>query len=113
MLAFGHDQGFTRVTASGKLASMFVIELTYKAPLKNIDASLPAHMKFVKKYYALGHFLISGRKIPREGGIILAVGDSREQIEKIARGSFLCARIGRHSGHRVPGEPAFGCYPEV
>ena len=63
---------------------MFIIELTYKVPLKDIDTSMPAHMKFLKKYYAAGTFLVSGRKIPRDGGIILAVGDSREQIEAIA-----------------------------
>jgi uncharacterized protein YciI len=71
---------------------MFVIELTYKAPLKDIDASMPAHMKYLKKYYAAGKFLVSGRKIPRDGGIILAVGESREQIETIAREDPFCAR---------------------
>jgi uncharacterized protein YciI len=71
---------------------MFVIELTYKAPLKDIDASMPAHMKFLKKHYAAGRFLVSGRKIPRDGGIILAVGESREQIETIAREDPFCAR---------------------
>jgi uncharacterized protein YciI len=70
---------------------MFVIELTY-IPLKDIDASMPAHMKFLKKYYAAGHFLVSGRKIPREGGVILAVGQSREQIEAIARADPFYAR---------------------
>jgi uncharacterized protein YciI len=64
---------------------MFVIELTYKAPLADIDASMRAHVKFLNKYYAAGNFLVSGRKIPRDGGIILAVGDSRERIEAIAR----------------------------
>ena len=64
---------------------MFVIELTYKAPLAEIDASMAAHVKFLKKYYAAGNFLISGRKIPREGGIILAVGRNREQIEAIVK----------------------------
>ena len=63
---------------------MFVIELTYKASLKDIDANMPAHMKFLKKYYASGNFLVSGRKIPRDGGIIVAVGKSREHIEAIA-----------------------------
>jgi uncharacterized protein YciI len=71
---------------------MFVIELTYKAPLKDIDASMPAHMRFLKKYYAAGKFLVSGRKIPRDGGIILAVGDSREQIEAVAREDPFYAR---------------------
>jgi uncharacterized protein YciI len=64
---------------------MFVIELTYTAPLAEIDATMRAHMKFLKKYYAAGNFLVSGRKVPRDGGIILAVGDSRERIEAIAR----------------------------
>jgi uncharacterized protein YciI len=64
---------------------MFVIELTYKADLADIDARMTAHVRFLKKYYASGNFLVSGRKIPRDGGIILAVGTSREQIEAIVR----------------------------
>ena len=63
---------------------MFVIELIYKADLARIDAHMPAHMKFLKKYYASGTFLVSGRKIPRDGGIILAVAESRARIEAIA-----------------------------
>lgn len=71
---------------------MFVIELTYRAPLAEIDAQMRAHVGFLKKYYAAGNFLVSGRKIPREGGIIVAVGDSRAQIETIAREDPFCAR---------------------
>jgi uncharacterized protein YciI len=62
---------------------MFVIELSYKADLAEIDAHMTAHVKFLRKYYASGNFLVSGRKIPRDGGIILAVGKSRQQIEAI------------------------------
>jgi uncharacterized protein YciI len=68
-----------------KLSAMFVIELTYKAALTEIDASMAAHVAFLKKYYSAGNFVVSGRKIPRDGGIILAVGESRAQIETIAR----------------------------
>jgi uncharacterized protein YciI len=64
---------------------MFVIELIYKAELDEIDAHMAAHMRFLKKYYASGHFLVSGRKIPRDGGIILAVGKSRQEIEAVIR----------------------------
>jgi len=32
-----------------------------------------------------GNFLISGRKIPRDGGIIVAVGRNLDQIEAIIR----------------------------
>ena len=64
---------------------MFVIELAYKAGLSDIDAAMPAHMRFLRQYYESGHFVVSGRKVPRDGGIILAVGGSREEIEAIAR----------------------------
>jgi uncharacterized protein YciI len=63
---------------------MFVIELQYKADLARIDAQMKAHMTFLKRHYASGTFVASGRKIPREGGVILAVGKSREEIERIA-----------------------------
>ena len=69
---------------------MFVIELVYKADLKDIDAQMRAHMVFLKKHYAAGTFLVSGRKIPRDGGIILALGKSREEIESIMREDPFC-----------------------
>jgi uncharacterized protein YciI len=69
---------------------MFVIELIYKATLAEIDAQMAAHMRFLKKYYASGNFVVSGRKIPRDGGVIIALGDSREQVEAIAREDPFC-----------------------
>ena len=63
---------------------MFIIELTYTADLARIDASMRAHMQFINAHYASGHFVVSGRKIPRDGGIILARGSDRAEIEAIA-----------------------------
>lgn len=71
---------------------MFVIELIYKADLATIDAHMAAHVRFLKKYYASGHFLVSGRKIPRDGGIILAAAKSREEIESIVKEDPFCKR---------------------
>jgi uncharacterized protein YciI len=64
---------------------MFIIELIYKVDLAEIDAHMTAHVEFLTKYYNAGNFLVSGRKIPRDGGIIIAVGTSRQQIEAIAK----------------------------
>jgi uncharacterized protein YciI len=69
---------------------VFVIELIYKADLKDIDAQMRAHMAFLKKQYAAGRFLVSGRKIPRDGGIILALGKSRDEIEALMREDPFC-----------------------
>jgi uncharacterized protein YciI len=94
---------------------MFVIELIYKVPLPEIDAHMAAHVKFLKKYYAAGNFLVSGRKIPRDGGIILASGTSRERIEAIIREDPFHARgladfriIEFRASQRAPAFPARG-----
>jgi len=72
--------------------TLFIIELLYKTDLAQIDAHMKAHMAFLRKHYAAGHFLMSGRKVPRDGGIILAVGANREEIEAIAAEDPFCAR---------------------
>jgi uncharacterized protein YciI len=43
---------------------------------------MPGHVSFLKKYYGSGNFLVSGREIPRDGGIILALGREIEAIIK-------------------------------
>ena len=62
---------------------MFIIELTYKVPLEIIDACLNEHISFLDKYYASGNFIVSGRKVPRSGGIIFATGNSIEELRTI------------------------------
>lgn len=69
-----------------------MIELVYKAELSEIDAHMKAHMAFLQKYYASGNFLISGRKIPRDGGIILAVGKDKQEVEAIIKEDPFCKR---------------------
>jgi len=62
---------------------MFIIELTYKVPAKEIDANMAAHVAFLEKYYQSGHFLASGRKEPRDGGLIFAKASSKKRAEEI------------------------------
>ena len=63
---------------------MFVIELTYVQALEQIDAAMKRHMAFVDRHYAAGTFLVSGRKAPRDGGVIIATATDRAAIEAIA-----------------------------
>ncbi|HEX6246178.1 MAG TPA: YciI family protein [Polyangiales bacterium] len=71
---------------------MFVIELSYTASLSEIDAAMKEHMAFLEQGYAAGLFLISGRKIPRDGGIILALGPDRAQVEALMQHDPFVAR---------------------
>ncbi|TVL93462.1 YciI family protein [Streptomyces sp. SAJ15] len=63
---------------------MFVLELTYTAPMDRVDALLDDHVAWLEEQYAAGTFVASGRKVPRDGGVILAVADDRATIERIA-----------------------------
>lgn len=62
---------------------MFIVSLTYIKPLEEVDQHLTEHVDYLKEQYRLGNFLASGRKIPRDGGVILAHSASREEIEAI------------------------------
>lgn len=64
---------------------MFVIELIYKADLAQIDAAMTAHVAWLRTHYAAGTFVLSGRKVPRDGGIILAAGHDRAALETIVK----------------------------
>ncbi|MEV1044167.1 YciI family protein [Streptomyces sp. NPDC049916] len=62
---------------------MFVLELTYTAPVERADALMEEHVAWLDAQYAAGVFIASGRKNPRDGGVILAVGEDRAAIERI------------------------------
>lgn len=64
---------------------MFIVELTYKAELAEIDAAMKPHMAFLNQHYASGRFVMSGRKVPRDGGVILVTGDDRAEVEALVR----------------------------
>ena len=61
---------------------LFLVLLDYLRPLAEVDAHLPAHREFLERHYTAGHFLMSGRKEPRTGGVILARGSSREEVAR-------------------------------
>lgn len=68
------------------MSTIYVVVLTYIRPLEEIDNAIPAHVEWLKKCYADGLFLASGRRIPRTGGVILA--------ENATAGEILESRLG-------------------
>lgn len=62
---------------------MFVILLNYIKPLSEVDRFVEEHREFLERYYASGHFLLSGRKEPRTGGVILSKAETRAEIDSI------------------------------
>jgi len=62
---------------------MFIISLHYIKPLAEVDQHIEGHISYLKKYYANGTFIVSGRKEPRTGGVILAKADNRKTLDEI------------------------------
>ncbi len=69
---------------------MFIIDLNYIVPLEQLDLHMKNHVKFLNKYYKLNIFLTSGRKVPRTGGIILALASTKEELERIMSEDPFC-----------------------
>ncbi len=72
---------------------MFVVNLTYTAPLAEIDRLRDAHMEWVKAGYADGVFIASGAKRPRTGGVILARGPREALDVRLAEDPFAKANV--------------------
>ncbi len=64
---------------------MFIISLTHKSDLSEVDKHMEGHMAYIDKYYEKGYFISSGRKVPRTGGVILARVPDREELENIVQ----------------------------
>ncbi len=70
---------------AGRRPSLFVVILRYLVPLEEIDAAMKQHILYLDKHFAARDFLVSGRQVPRAGGIILARGKNRAAVEKIIK----------------------------
>ena len=62
---------------------MFLLLITYTQPLANVDVHVVEHREYLKRNYAAGVFLLSGRKVPADGGVVLARASSAAELEAI------------------------------
>jgi uncharacterized protein YciI len=69
---------------------MFIIEITYKKPLEQVDQHLTEHRLFLDNGYKENYFIASGPKNPRTGGIIISQLKNREQLENILKKDPFC-----------------------
>ncbi|SNZ06980.1 YciI family protein [Cohaesibacter gelatinilyticus] len=68
-----------------KDANLFTIDLNYIVPIEQVEPHISAHMDFLQRNYDQKRFLASGPKVPRTGGMIIAVGSSRQEIENLIK----------------------------
>ena len=76
---------------------MFVVSLTYKTDISEVEKHIEAHITYLEKYYAADKFIASGRKVPRTGGVILVNLDDRAELDRIlAEDPFFVADVAHY-----------------
>jgi uncharacterized protein YciI len=76
---------------------MFIILLDYTRPLDEVDTRLAAHRQFLRDHYASGHFLMSGPKEPRTGGVIICAATNRAEVDTlIEQDPFYVQRVAEY-----------------
>lgn len=64
---------------------MFIVSLTYKTSIDEVEKHLNAHVEYLKQQYAAKNFIASGRKIPRTGGVIMSALKDEDALMKVLK----------------------------
>ena len=65
---------------------MFVVTLTYTAPIERIDELIVEHRAWLDRLFEDGVLLASGPQVPRLGGVLLARAGDRAALEQVLTG---------------------------
>ncbi|MEY9876871.1 uncharacterized protein YciI [Streptacidiphilus sp. MAP12-33] len=76
---------------------MFIVTLSYTAPIEQVDALLLEHRAWLDEQYAQGVMLASGAKVPRTGGVLLVGGLDRPALDALlAEDPFAKGGVARY-----------------
>ncbi|TFD96458.1 GTP cyclohydrolase [Dysgonomonas capnocytophagoides] len=64
---------------------MFIFTLTYKKPLSEVEKYLEEHCVYLDLNYKAGNFIVSGRREPRTGGVIICKAETKDEALDIMK----------------------------
>ena len=62
---------------------MFVLISRFQRPLEEVNHSFASHSAWVQRQNESGRFLVSGRREPPVGGIIVARASSEQELQEV------------------------------
>ena len=65
---------------------MYILEVTYTAPIEKIDEQLIPHRSYLDLHYSKGNLICSGPQNPRTGGLIITSFKKREEVDSFISG---------------------------
>ncbi|MEV0274374.1 YciI family protein [Hamadaea sp. NPDC050747] len=77
---------------------MYVVQVTYTAPLPDIDPLRPAHGAWLTEAIAAKILLMAGRQVPLTGGVYLVADMPRAQLDQLlATDPYLVRGVAEHT----------------
>ena len=62
---------------------MYLLLLKYKVPIEQVERVTPVHREFLDTAYQAQELLVSGPRVPRTGGVILARVKTRAEVGEL------------------------------
>ncbi len=62
---------------------MFVLISRFQKPIDEVNRSFAEHSAWVQRQYEAGRFLVSGRRDPAIGGIVVARASSEQELREL------------------------------
>jgi uncharacterized protein YciI len=76
---------------------VYLLLVHYTQPMPAVDALTAAHRSYLDTYLASGHLMMSGRRNPPSGGVILAKFPGRDAVNAfIAADPFVTGSVARY-----------------
>ena len=63
--------------------TLWIIQSTYLKPKSEIAEVTPRHREWLDQHYRSGTFLVSGRMVSGQGGVIVARANTQAELETI------------------------------
>ena len=60
--------------------TLFLVLIRYTRPPGELDRLRPAHREFLRRHYDAGRLIVSGPRVDRTGGVVLACGGSAGEV---------------------------------
>lgn len=67
------------------MTTLYLILLNYVRPPEEVAAHVEEHRAYLRHAYAEGWFIVSGPRVPAEGGVILARAASEDAVRAMIR----------------------------
>lgn len=76
---------------------MFLVLLEYVRPIEEVDALRPRHLEFLAKGFDEGRYVLAGRQVPPDGGVVIARGNDEAAVAELTeRDPYVAGGVARY-----------------